>query len=198
MLILHRPWDSQPPETVGLDRSNPLAATITHFLPLNGDRREIVTGARITYGAGGSIVPTQRGTALQGSGGSARASVSIDLSSYTKLTVSFWLYWDSYTNTDLLAMEYGANFATNSGFLIDPSSGAPASGLFQAGVASPSAAMSFQWRGQVLPLGIITHSFSTGQLAPDFQRPFMLTAFCRRSLRPVLVRTLLTTSETGR
>lgn len=139
MLILSRPWDSQPPPGTGLNLSNPPAARITHFLPLNGDPRELVTGARLTYGSGGTNVATNRGIALQGSGSAARASIPIDLSPYTSATVSFWMYWDAYANDDKLAMEYGANYATNSGFLIDPNSGAPASGLFQAGVGSTGA-----------------------------------------------------------
>lgn len=136
-LIVKRPWTSQPQVAARVDWGNPLNARITHLLPLNGDPREIVTGARLTYGAGGSSAVTTRGLALQGSGVAACASVPIDLSPYTKASVSFWMYWDAYANDDKLAMEYGANFVTNSGFFIDPNSGAPASGEFQCGIGSP-------------------------------------------------------------
>ena len=136
-LIVKRPWTSQPQVAARVDWGNPLNARITHLLPLNGDPREIVTGARLTYGAGGSSAVTTRGLALQGSGVAACASVPIDLSPYTKATVSFWMYWDAYANDDKFAMEYGAEFNTNSGFFIDPNSGAPAAGQVQCGVGSP-------------------------------------------------------------
>ena len=144
-LIVKRPWTSQPQVAARVDWGSPLTARITHLLPLNGDPREIVTGARLTYGAGGSSAVTTRGLALQGSGVAACASVPIDLSPYTKASVSFWMYWDAYANDDKLAMEYGANYSANSGFLIDPNSGSPATGLFQAGVGSPAATNSISF-----------------------------------------------------
>jgi len=121
MLILQRPWDSQPQDVVGVDRSNPLAATFTHFLPLNGDPREVITNARLTYGTGGTIVPSTRGIVLQGTGVTARASVPINLSAFRFLSISFWLYWDAFANDDKLAFEFTVNGAgANAGFAFDP------------------------------------------------------------------------------
>lgn len=126
-------WTQQPQGELTLDKSNPLASTITHCLPLNGSVREIVNGGKLSLASTGAFDVSQIGRSLQGSG-AACASIPINLSGYTKLTVSFLMYWDAFANDDKLAMEYGSNFATNSGFLIDPNS---SSGSFEAGVASP-------------------------------------------------------------
>lgn len=127
-------WTQQPPGELTLDKRNPLASTITHCLPLNGSVREIVNGGQLSLASTGAFDVSQIGRSLQGSG-AACASIPINLSGYTKLTVSFLMYWDAFANDDKLAMEYGSNFATNSGFLIDPNS---SSGGFEVGVASPS------------------------------------------------------------
>ena len=126
-------WTQQPQGELTLDKRNPLASTITHCLPLNGSVREIVNGGKLSLASTGAFDVSQIGRSLRGSG-AACASIPINLSGYTKLTVSFLMYWDAFANDDKLAMEYGSNFATNSGFLIDPNS---SSGGFEAGVASP-------------------------------------------------------------
>lgn len=133
-----RIWTQQPfgDARLELDRSNRLASTITHCLPLNGDYREIVTGNSLTLGAGASRGVDTKGISLKSSGGVACASMPMDLSPYNKLTVSFWLYWDGFANDDQLLMEHGANFVTSIGFLIDPNS---SGGGFEAGVGSPGA-----------------------------------------------------------
>jgi len=135
----------KPISPVEIDRSNKLGSTISYYLPLNGSGLEIVTGRRLTVGAGGSYVTDSNGLSLRGSGTAACASIPLDLSSYTSCTVSFWMYWDAYANNDDLALEYGENFLTNSGFLIDPNSGYPSSGFFQAGVGSPGKANNQYW-----------------------------------------------------
>lgn len=148
MILIRRTWTRQPQNVPRINRADALGRTITHCLPLNGFPYEIVTGAQLTLGVGGSwgVGSLASGVrAIQGSGGNACASVPIDLSSYTKAAVSFWMYWNAYVNDDDLALEYGANFVTNSGFFIDPNSGAPASGAFQAGVGSVGAANSGQF-----------------------------------------------------
>jgi len=53
------------------------------------------------------------------------------------VTVSFWMYWDSFANDDDLAMELSANYNTNfPGLLIDPNASAPVSGRFNAGISA--------------------------------------------------------------
>lgn len=41
------------------------------------------------------------------SGSSQYMSVPLDLSRYAKLSVSFWMYWDSFANTNTICFEYG-------------------------------------------------------------------------------------------
>ena len=119
--FFRRPWDSQPPPGTPLDKSNPLAATITHFLPLDGNPREIVNGSTLTYGAGGSTVASVEGIALKGSGSAACASVPLNLSPYTTVTLSFWMYWNSFNNGEQVALEF--NQVNNGGFLLKPNEG---------------------------------------------------------------------------
>jgi YD repeat-containing protein len=65
------------------------------------------------------------------------ARASVDLSGLSKITVEFWLYIDSYTNDDALALEQTDNFNQNKGgFIIDPN--APqAGGSFGIGIGGP-------------------------------------------------------------
>ena len=133
-VILRSPWAQQPQGPVSIDRTLGVNQTITHCLPLNGNPNEIVRGGMLSYGAGSSRAVDARGVSLKASGSAAVASIAIDLSAYSKLTVSFWMYWNAFANDDALAMEYGANYSTNNGFLIDPNSGAPLDGSIQVGV----------------------------------------------------------------
>jgi hypothetical protein len=64
-------------------------------------------------------------------GTSDAIQIAVDLSSYNKISVSFWLKWTTFANDDKLAMEYSANYGANTGtFIIDPDSTAPVSGVF--------------------------------------------------------------------
>jgi len=63
----------------------------------------------------------------------AMSAASVDLSGVNKITLVFWLYWDSFTNNDDLAMEFTANFsASTGGFYLDPNSST--SGTFELGL----------------------------------------------------------------
>jgi PKD repeat protein len=75
-------------------------------------------------------------TSVQFNGTSAAASADVNLSSTSKLTVEFWLKWNSYANNDALAMEFTPNFnGTSGGFLVDPN--APEQGgKFGVGIGS--------------------------------------------------------------
>jgi hypothetical protein len=54
-------------------------------------------------------------------GSSDCAAASIDLSAVNKLTLGFWLYWDSYANDDAFAFEHTADFGSNAGgFVVCP------------------------------------------------------------------------------
>src|SRR5262249_50446450 len=60
-------------------------------------------------------------TAVRFNGTSAAASANVNLSATSKLTIEFWLKWNSYANDDRLAMEFTSNFNSNrGGFLVDP------------------------------------------------------------------------------
>lgn len=66
-------------------------------------------------------------------GTSDAAQIALNLSAFSLISISFWLWWDAFANNDKLAMEFTANFNLNRGFLIDPNSGAPAAGAVQIG-----------------------------------------------------------------
>ena len=120
-LITRRiPHYTQPQGAARVDRSKPEGRAITHCFPLNGDTREIVTGAQLTLGAGGSIGTDPRGKSLRGNGAAACASIPLDLSAYNKLSISFWLYWDAYAADDDLALEFTPNANNENGFFVDP------------------------------------------------------------------------------
>jgi PKD repeat protein len=60
-------------------------------------------------------------SAIGFNGTSDSGSVPLNLSGTSKLTVEFWLKWNSYGNNDSLAMEFTPNFNENAGgFLVDP------------------------------------------------------------------------------
>jgi PKD repeat protein len=75
-------------------------------------------------------------TAVSFNGTTSAATANVDLSAANKLTVEFWLKWDSYANDDRLAMEFTSNFnGTPGGFLVDPN--APEQGgKFAVGIGS--------------------------------------------------------------
>lgn len=120
-------WRRQPQGPLRIDWNNPLGRTITHCLPLNGDNRDIVTGNKLTL-VNGTIKPTAKGNSLRGSGSNC-ASIPLNLSAYTKLSISFWLYWDAFANDDDFLMELTTNSNTfNGAFSIDPNA---SNGFFQ-------------------------------------------------------------------
>jgi hypothetical protein len=65
------------------------------------------------------------------------ARAQVDLTGLSTITVEFWLYVDSYTNEDALALELTDNFNQNKGgFIVDPN--APqAGGSFGIGIGNP-------------------------------------------------------------
>lgn len=106
----------QPRGPVKIDWSHPLARKISYYLPLNGSPFELAKGqARLTYGAGGSMAADARGMSLRGNGSAACASIPMDLSASSSLTVSFWMYWDAFVNDDDMALELTSNPNTSEG-----------------------------------------------------------------------------------
>lgn len=125
-------WTRQPQVPVVLNRANPLTDAITTCIPFNGNLWDIVTGNSVTLGSGGELALSDTGVALVGSGTTARASIPIALSGYSKLSLSFLLDWDAFAGDNALAMEYGTN-QQNDGFIINPND---PSGNFSVAVAS--------------------------------------------------------------
>ena len=69
---------------------------------------------------------------FDGTNDSLQSASAINLSSFNKISIAFWLWWDSFANNDDLAGELSANYNdTQGGILIDPNS---ATGSFQVGV----------------------------------------------------------------
>lgn len=132
-LILPSVHRRQPQQLLPIDRGNPLGAKVIEHIALNGTSRALLSGSTISYGLGGSTQNSNKGRSLRGSGSASRASVPLDLSKYSAITIAFWLYWDSYANDDALAMEHGATYAMNNGIIIDPNCSSPAAFMFGTG-----------------------------------------------------------------
>lgn len=104
-----------------IDWSNPINHGLIFCAPLGSLNRDVVGDRVITLASGASLGADYKGESLKASGSAGVASVPIDLSPYTAITVSFWMYWDSFANNDKMAMEYTPNWYLNSGsFAIDP------------------------------------------------------------------------------
>lgn len=127
-LILPSRLTRQLQRNAPLNRGNQLGAKVIEHISLNGDRRATVSGAALTYGAGGSTQASAKGRSLRGTGTAARASVPLDLSKYSAITITFWLYWDVFANDDALAFEFTANGTAPGGFAFNPNSSGPAPG----------------------------------------------------------------------
>jgi YD repeat-containing protein len=78
----------------------------------------------VALGVPGAIEGEPATTAAQFDGTSGAASVPLDLSGKSQLTLEFWLNWSAYANDDSLAFEFTKNFNNESGgFLVDPNAG---------------------------------------------------------------------------
>jgi len=133
-------WDYNRGAAMNRYKFDECTGNVTHNSAINslgqasGIDINIVPGAGRTTGSCGSGTATEMwngGTngrfngslAFDGSGDSANSSSTINLTGTTKMTVSFWLNWDSYSNNDDLAMESSSDFNANNGaILIDPNS----------------------------------------------------------------------------
>jgi len=75
-------------------------------------------------------------TAVSFDGTTSAAQAALNLSTTSKLTLEFWMKWDSFANDDDLAFELTPNFNSNpGGFLVDPN--APEEGgKFAVGIGS--------------------------------------------------------------
>lgn len=156
-LSIHKPKRHfRPLGPVTIDRQNRLGRTVTHCLPMDGQTRDIVTGSQLTIGAGGSFVRDSKfGIVLQGSGSAAGASIPMNLAAYQSLSISFWLSWDAYANDDDVLFEFTSNFSSNNGFVINPNSGPPVSGLAQTSIGGTG--VTFNYGSIVRPSAAVWH-----------------------------------------
>lgn len=122
MRLFRPPFTRQPQGGLRLDRGNPLARSITHCLPLNGNSYEIVSGSQITRGSGYLQNVDSRGVSVKCAGSAACASVPLNLAGQSKLAVSFWLYWDTNAGDDDFAFEFGNGVDSSTGFTVDANS----------------------------------------------------------------------------
>jgi len=129
---------AQPTGPLRINRNDPLTRNITTLIPFRDWDFDLVTGKQVTIQAGYGRSYDSTGASIRGNGSTACASIPLDLSAWNFLSLSFWLYWDSYANDDKLALEFTANYNTNNGFIVDPNSGAPAAGNFQVGAGGGS------------------------------------------------------------
>jgi YD repeat-containing protein len=78
------------------------------------------TASSVTLGVGGGPAGDPN-TAARFNGSTSCASVPLDLSGTQKVTLEFWMKWNSFASDDRLAAEFTSNFNDNDGgFLIDP------------------------------------------------------------------------------
>lgn len=106
-----------------IDWSNQINNDLIFCAPLGSLNRDVVGDRIITKGSGAALSTDYRGESLKASGSAAVASVPINLSPYTAITISFWMWWNAFANDDKLAMEFTSNGANQAGgFFIDPNS----------------------------------------------------------------------------
>ena len=108
-----------------LDRANLFGRRVIEAIPLNGNLRTVVSGQSLQLGPGGSQASAPFGRSLNAGNAGPAASVQLDLSKYSKISIGFWGRVDSYTRSDRFFLEHTGNSqATAGGFYIDPDSGA--------------------------------------------------------------------------
>jgi PKD repeat protein len=109
-------------------------ATGTTLADSKGAAPATLTGTP-TLGVGGALTGDPD-TAVGFNGTNSAAQAALNLSSTNKLTLEFWMKWDTYANNDALAFELTPNFNSNpGGLLVDPN--APEEGgKFAVGIGS--------------------------------------------------------------
>lgn len=133
-----RSW--QPYSPLPIDQSNPLTSglvasyynsAIDYSRPPQNYAGQVETtnaAQAVTPFSGGSMGGTNvaairnppRGvTPMFTPASSSAAKAKFDLSTLSKLTISFWLWWRTFASDDKLLLEYTSNYNANNGFLID-------------------------------------------------------------------------------
>lgn len=93
-----------------VDYSRPPINYVKQNINTASDTSSAVTFATSPFG----VVPVFNGS-------SSFARVGFDAGPYTKATISFWLWWDAFNNSDSqIAIEYTGNYNSNQAFLVEP------------------------------------------------------------------------------
>lgn len=75
-----------------------------------------------TAGTAGALSMDDATCVLYGASAAASTAV-VDLSAYRTVWLTFWMWWDAFSNNDLLAFEFSVNYNNNVGtFIVDPNS----------------------------------------------------------------------------
>ncbi|MCE5269051.1 MAG: LamG domain-containing protein [Planctomycetaceae bacterium] len=121
-------WGAQkPPCGITIDRSHPLGSrTIAAFLFDNRSSsftRDSVAGATGMSSSGVVGDCDNTGPFWKFNGSSSYASIPLTLCSFSAISVELKLWWNNYSTTDNLAIEYGADSNNKNAFYIDPNCG---------------------------------------------------------------------------
>lgn len=95
MLILRKPWNSQPQDYVAIDRSTDIGASV-QFALCGGSRQELTKGQFGTVSGTISTAPTANGLGIENTGGSQTNKVLFDGGALTSCqygTGDFWALW---------------------------------------------------------------------------------------------------------
>jgi hypothetical protein len=93
----------------------------------NGGQQMMMLAAKIAGGGGGGVAATAR--QFNGTNQYLQSASAVNLSGTQVLTISFFLYWDTFSNNDDFGIELTGNCGSNvGGFAINPNE---ASGVFE-------------------------------------------------------------------
>jgi hypothetical protein len=93
-------------------------ASGTTMTDVSGNGRDGSYGGAVTFGTTG---PVGNRAAIFPGGSGSHASVALNLSAYSAVTLSFWLWWNAFANDDALAFEFNSNYGQSpGGFYVDP------------------------------------------------------------------------------
>jgi hypothetical protein len=125
----------RPPSNLGLVGYWPMnEGTSTKAGDFSGNRHTLVLGSSP---ANPTWINGIRGKALQfdGSDDNLSTDVPMNLSAVNTITLSFWMYWNTFANDDDIAIESSTDFNNNDAAIaIIPNNSGPPSGFFQVSV----------------------------------------------------------------
>lgn len=117
------PW-ARKPSSPKIDWSDQLnKGLLCQLIDSDNGFRDLVKEQPVTS-TGVQTVAPKRGRVLHSNGTDQWGSYAVDLSATDKITVSFWLYWDAFSNNNDMVMEHSPNINSNNGFYLLPNSSA--------------------------------------------------------------------------